>query len=133
MKTKLSASCLTLALLAPTALGAIGTVPAAKTARVAELARAEDSSLEERLWEASKQGDVDAIRALLEEGADVPRAHRIRRDRALLRRGERPPRGLRRSWRTPSAPSSRIADNFYGNTPIGMAGLARVLAIACGS
>ncbi|MEM6674542.1 MAG: PQQ-binding-like beta-propeller repeat protein [Planctomycetota bacterium] len=77
-------------------------------------------TLEERLWEAAKIGDVDAIEALLEEGADVNA--RTEFEATALYFAASNDHAEACAFLADAGAELDVADSFYDNTPIGMAG-----------
>jgi outer membrane protein assembly factor BamB len=84
------------------------------------LAAAQEESLEERLWRAAKAGDVEEITALLEAGADVDA--RTEFDATALYFAASNDHAEACGVLADAGAALDVADNFYGNTPIGMAG-----------
>ena len=81
---------------------------------------AQDTDLERQLWEASKRGDVESIRKLIEAGVDVSARTEFDATALYFAAGNDHARAC--AALADAGAELDVADNSYGNTPISMAG-----------
>ncbi len=77
-------------------------------------------SVQEELWTAAKRGDVEQIQTLLESGANINAATEFNATALYFAASNDRPEACEALLKAGASPE--IADNFYQNTPLGMAG-----------